>query len=606
MGWTGLKLKQTKMKKYKFFALAFAAMTLAACSSDDVVDNGAKPGAVAPGEQGYVSLNLNLPTQPSTRAANDDFAEGTADEYAVKDGVLLLFKGSTEADATCQSAYNLDVAAAGFAVDGSEQIDSKGTIVQKITVPQTGNDDKIYVLAVLNTNGLITVDGSNIAKIGQTSLSNKKLSDITSEIVSADGAKLTSNGILMSNAPLYKGTAATETTAPSGEVKTLAEVDQANICATQSEASSKPAADIYVERAVAKVTVKSTATAPTGGNKITALVVQGWTLDVTNNKTYLVRNVNATTSWWGYASTTTTVNKDGGQFRFVGTSPVKTGYYRTYWGIDPNYSSTTTTDFTNKQGQELATTALTAVGSSLYCAENTFDLNNMNENATTAVVVKAKLTVDGAETSGSFYTINGNNSVIYQKAGIENYVKNIVQQWIETNKSTYIKNGTISPTDLTVALSNTGTGDKGGYITATSVTYTGNGVTEWADKQSKETLNAAIAAELETLMGNTQIAYYKNGETYYTIRIKHFGDDLTPWVKPTGNSSAYGSNEQDYLGRWGVLRNNWYEVNVKSITNIGYPSVPPVTNTSDDPTASYISATINVLSWSKRAQDVNL
>ena len=593
------------MKKYKFFALAFAAMTLAACSSDDVVDNGAKPGAVAPGEQGYVSLNLNLPTQPSTRAANDDFAEGTADEYAVKDGVLLLFKGSTEADATCQSAYNLDVAAAGFAVDVSEQIDSKGTIVQKITVPQTGNDDKIYVLAVLNTNGLITVDGSNIAKIGQTSLSNKKLSDITSEIVGADGAKLTSNGILMSNAPLYKGTAATGTTAPSGEVKTLAEVNQANICATQSEASSKPAADIYVERAVAKVTVNSTATAPTGDNKITALEVQGWTLDVTNNKTYLVRNVNATTSWWGYASTTTTVNK-GGQFRFVGTSPVKTGYYRTYWGIDPNYSSTTTTDFTNKQGQELATTALTAVGSSLYCAENTFDLNNMNENATTAVVVKAKLTVDGAETSGSFYTINGNNSVIYQKAGIENYVKNIVQQWIETNKSTYIKNGTISPTDLTVALSNTGTGDKGGYITTTSVTYTGSGVTEWADNQSKETLNAAIAAELETLMGNTQIAYYKNGETYYTIRIKHFGDDLTPWVKPTGNSSAYGSNDQDYLGRWGVLRNNWYEVNVKSITNIGYPSVPPVTNTSDDPTASYISATINVLSWSKRTQNVEL
>lgn len=598
----GAKTKTNKMKKYKFFALAFAAMTLAACSSDDVVDDGGK-GNLVGGETGYVSLNLNLPTQPSTRAANDNFAEGTSDEYAVKDGVLLLFKGASESAATLASAYNLDVATAGFAADGSDQIDSKGTIVQQITVPSTSAGDKIYALAVLNANGLITVSNDNkSASIGSTSLAGKTLSDITSLAVSADGAKLTANGFFMSNAPLFSGTS-TGAAAPAGSAVTLAEVDPEKIYSSQSEASmnGNAAADIYVERAVAKVTVKSNATTPEN-SKITALTVDGWTLNVTNNKTYLVRNVAPATSWWGYASAST---KETDKYRFVGTNAVKTGYYRTYWGIDPNYNQYVAADFTNNSLKELDNKALTACDGTtpLYCAENTFDVDNMNENQTTAVIVKAKLTVTGADTDGSFYTINGNNSTIYQKTDIENYVKSLVQAWIETNKATYIKNGTVDGTDLTVTLSNSTTdGNKGGMVTVTKVEYTGDGITDWADGQRAETLNEGIAAALESIMANTNIAYYKGGESYYAIRIKHFGDDLTPW----GNNVTYTDSEADLLGRYGVLRNNWYDITVNSITNIGSPSVPEVTEEQDDPTASYISATINVLSWAKREQSVNL
>ena len=49
------------------------------------------------------------------------------------------------------------------------------------------------------------------------------------------------------------------------------------------------------------------------------------------------------------------------------------------------------------------------------------------------------------------------------------------------------------------------------------------------------------------------ISTYLNGEAYYIARIKHF-NALTPW----NPGEAYESHNDKYLGRYGVLRNNWY------------------------------------------------
>lgn len=51
---------------------------------------------------------------------------------------------------------------------------------------------------------------------------------------------------------------------------------------------------------------------------------------------------------------------------------------------------------------------------------------------------------------------------------------------------------------------------------------------------------------------------------------------------------------------------SWYQVNVKSVKNIGSPEVPTVTDRFDDPIDSYMSVEINVLSWAVRTQDVDL
>lgn len=99
------------------------------------------------------------------------------------------------------------------------------------------------------------------------------------------------------------------------------------------------------------------------------------------------------------------------------------------------------------------------------------------------------------------------------------------------------------------------------------------------------------------------ISTYEKGESYYIARIKHFGDVLTPW----NSGDAYKDNNLKYLGRYGMLRNNWYELDVKSVSGPGYPDVPDVKpNTPDDEDDKYIKVSVNILHWAKRSQDVNL
>lgn len=100
------------------------------------------------------------------------------------------------------------------------------------------------------------------------------------------------------------------------------------------------------------------------------------------------------------------------------------------------------------------------------------------------------------------------------------------------------------------------------------------------------------------------IATYASGESYYIARIKHFGDNLTPWNPGDKN---YGGDNLNWLGRYGVLRNNWYDLTVNSISGPGYPDVPEVKpNTPDDEDTKYISVSVKILDWAKRSQKVDL
>lgn len=116
-------------------------------------------------------------------------------------------------------------------------------------------------------------------------------------------------------------------------------------------------------------------------------------------------------------------------------------------------------------------------------------------------------------------------------------------------------------------------------------------------KPGTEANNAILAA----VNAGKKVSCYANGVAYYPVMIRHFDDNQTPW-----RNVEYGGNENNFLGRYGVLRNNWYEINVTGIRDIGYADVPEVYGTPDDPMESYISVEINVLSWAKRSQNVGL
>lgn len=599
------------MKKYKFFALAFAALTLGACSSDDVVDNG-QGGIVPAGEPGYVSLAINLPTQPSSRA-NDDFSNGEAVEYNVNNGYLLLFAGSSESSATFQSAYSLtdELGTWNDRQEGSN-ITTSSRIIKEITRPSVSGN--IYAFVILNGSGVVN-EGTNETTgwqyCGNSLSGNTTLATLTSTAISPDIATIANRSddgnFLMTNAPLFSAPGGTS--APTGgTVSTFSVVDPDNIYSTQAEAERlEPAANIYVERAVAKVTVTGT----TSGTSPLTYSIAGWTLDVTNNSTYLVRNVNPQTAWWEYKSTDAGVN----DYRFVGSNPVATGLYRTYWGIDPNYNGQDygQTPFTMLEGGVPSTLTLTGDTNPLYCFENTFNVANMIQNQTTRVVVAADLELAGADgTSHDFYTVRGNTSTIYDgKEDVEALVK-----------KAYLENATIAAAINNATM--TGPGVKigesdldvtfdskvstGGYLTVTEISVNDDGAAKFADGVPAALQDANNNAIVTAISEDLNIAYYKGGRSYYPVMIRHFDESQTPWNLASDQTESYPTPnaEQNWLGRWGVLRNNWYQINVTGVSQIGYPEVPEVPGSYDDPVESWIAVQINVLSWAVRTQEAEL
>lgn len=119
--------------------------------------------------------------------------------------------------------------------------------------------------------------------------------------------------------------------------------------------------------------------------------------------------------------------------------------------------------------------------------------------------------------------------------------------------------------------------------------------------QLNEKLGFKAATPTEAAVG---LSTFESGVSYYIARVKHFGDDLTKWE--AGNDT-YGRNNANWLGRYGVLRNNWYELTVNSVSGPGYPDVPKVNPTDpDDVNDQYINVEVKILKWAKRSQTVDL
>lgn len=563
---------------------------LGACSSEDGIDNGGQ-GTVLPGEKGYISLAINLPTTPSTRA-NDDFDDGLEAEYKVNDATLLIFNGTDEGTAVFSGAYDLG-SMTPTSVGGN--ITASYNVTQEITKPGAGN---VYALVVVNKGNVLTNDGE--WKLKGESLTGKTFNDLRTTaqtLTASELASVTSDAegsFFMTNAPLYTNPGGV-TDPNGGNAVTLTKINTENIYSTQAEAEDNPAASIYVERAVAKVTVTNSNTGSAGSSLTYAIT--GWTLDVTNTKSYIVRNVNGA-DWWSYKAATSN------DYRFVGSAAVAAGLYRTYWAYDPNYASLVEGDFTKLEGTTPA--SLTEVGKNAYCLENTFNVANMNQNQTTRVIVAAKLTMAGAEESGDFYILDNDKNTIFTK---ENAVKAIKAEYLTNpavvaalqDPTTGLNEGqSIGEADLTVNFDSKET--TGGDLTVTEITISDDRAGDFKGGEIPAVLKADGNNDIiAAVNAGKKVSYYKGGIAYYPVLIRHFDESQTPW-----NNTEYNNNGNDYLGRYGVLRNNWYNIDVTAIKTIGSADVPDVYGTPDDPMESWISVEINVLSWAKRSQSVDL
>lgn len=577
------------MKKTLLFSVALAGLMLGSCSSSDDLNGGNNTGSNQSGK-GYVAFNINLPTQSgsSSRAGseNDQFNDGTANEYAVQNATLLLFDGADEASATFKGAFALSTEPWKNQSPANSNITTKSkTIVQEVN----GTFTNAKALVILNHNGILNVTGTSLSVNGKSFTGT--YSDFLKLASATNGKTLTDEGFYMANAPLCseKGGGAAPST--SAKVTTLTDLKD-KIYSSEAEAKANPAAEVYVERGVAKVTLHKEATVTTADNGTSTKVafdVTSWEIDNKNPETYLVRSTDGFDKWYGLHNSAVATNP----YRFVGHDAVATGLYRTYFAKDMNYdtdvtlSRVTETDF-NK-----------SVDAPQYCFENTFDVAHQNEDQTTLATIKAKLN-NGTD----FYILGGDQTTLYIKTELENFVKNkfvsVAKNWLKANQAA---GTTIEDGDLTVVFDKEDAGTvkvsnikvKATKLISSPAAYT----TEIDD------VNKAVG----------EITHYKNGVSYYKVRIKHFGDELTPWedgVNGVKKGKVYpatpttGTTDDNWLGRYGVLRNNWYDIAVTGVKGLGSATVPDVTKDTDDELKSYISVKINVLSWAKRTQNAIL
>lgn len=581
---------------------------LGSCSSSDDLNGGGNNTGSNQSGDGYVSLSLNLPTRSGSmsRAENDNFNDGLVDEYAVKNGTLILFEGANEADATFAGAYKLENLSMNLVGTTTDNITTTTKITQKIKNGLSDGSKNFYAIVVLNNNGTLAVDGTNATlKVNDVDFPpTKKISDLQKLELTKDASAFKTTGFLMMNAPLAnKAGGALDPS--SATISVASKIDKDHIYATEALAKANSSATIYVERALAKVDV--TATSNTGNltdNTSVPYTIKGWILDNTNKKTYYLRNTSNSSDWLSLATNAVAPDKPAKPYRFVGDTPMESGVslYRTYWAKDPNYNTTPSslsTDFSTIG--KTAPTALNNLGEHDYCLENTFDVPNQNQNVTTRVIVAAQLQDDGK----TFYIVNDDEAHLLTSDGMKDAVKAAflsntdVQAWLKTllNSGMSIEGTDLEVADITDAGNNTPT------ITFKSTS---------SSKFTSSTL-PTFTADIDNIVKSIKVATYAKGISYYPVRIKHFGDDLTPWKKsetpkPTVSDGAYPTANQagNYLGRYGVLRNNWYTVNVEGIKKIGSPVVPEVTGDPDDELAAYISVKINVLSWAKRTQGATL
>lgn len=708
------------MKKLSFLALAAVGLLFGACSDKDVVAE-ESPLNNDNGGGNYIAIGINLPQANAgmTRAADGSsdnggnvvYNDGMASEYAVNDAVLLVFDNAGK----FKSAYNLSTTPWTDSGDNTENVTQYSTkVVQRVNSDVVGKPDASTIgdqlLVLLNTQGVVDpfVDGAASIKVGNKTITTSDDYDAfaeaqvtTTSLLQVPGTgELNSNGFFMANAPLSdKAGSATDYTggaATADNVRILVPITQTY--ETQAAAYNGNADQIYVERALAKVTFdnslpdnnddKKLSASKIGGTTDLTWSVASWTLDNTNKKSFVVRSMDDDTdaSFFNLKS-----NKTGSIFRFIGSQQItfpttQTFGYRTYFAKDPNYEHVAAanidanfnrvvaakaavlyadaTEYNTAKGTSLDASAFAALSDAektkipavtatdfstsfgdthpQYCFENTFNVAGQQVNQTTLVQVAIQAINTTAQ---DLYTLGSNKTYVYTESTLKAFIIQKAYEYLTLNDAFNATAGTTASSDITdVTLTLTSNGQAGtDHIAKLEInenlknhlksefftTVNESGTNHYylnitvADDASTADFDESVygvGAGTERLI-NT-ITKYDDGISYYNIRIKHFGDNLTPWNndewsdadtgKPGGTNGIYplvGTNEtakklyqaNNYLGRYGVLRNNWYDLKVNKVRMLG--EATPHTNTwpdtPDDELDNYISFQINILSWAK-------
>lgn len=616
------------------FSLLLSVILTTACSNDHdtlgevpVVDILSRFNAEG---KAYLTVQIPLGGGAGTRAVT--FDDGDGDEWKVRNIYILIFAGTSESNAKFASAYKVE--SLSLSLSAFEQVTATATITINDANLNTG--DKLFPFIVVNNNtSAITTSAFPATSVAFANGGSPVV--LTSSSTFADLANVTiadikdaSGYFLMTNATLA------DANTTSGTVFHLPEMSASYFFPTQAQSQGNPAAHISVERLAAKTTVN---------NSITNNYILGnpyatfdpssdmmFALDNYNTRSYAYRHLSAVS----YQRFVETASIDG-------HSPLA---YRTYWGEDVNYSGNSGLAYTSHATylaytDEQKTAFWHAMGSNAYCAENTFNVSNMQDDCTTSVLVRLQLN-DG----GDFYTTSvTGQDIIFQppynevteegtsasssfsrrRSGKVTYdgtdyatIDDYLRTWLMENSSafrTWVSTYAAGdPRHVNIAVS---TPAGGGTATVTAVTQTA---------RSSGTTGATAFNTLETtglaayINNNVTLKFYDDGYCYYRVPIRHFTNTETPWQSTpamTNNTTAQaysaaaataaGGSGADatFLGRYGMVRNNWYTINITSVTHVGYPTIPALTSNADDTIEQLLNATLSISGWEDKSQNLN-
>ena len=397
--------------------------------------------------------------------------------------------------------------------------------------------------------------------------------------------------------------------------------------ATAGEAEGKPY-KVTVDRVAAKVRLFADDNYPQSTLDINTV---GWTLNVTNKKYYPMSE--RTKTWlettargcitpfdkWHFGSYRVDPNYDGQKTSMadITIAPYTDNYAYYTHATAPSWVAATA-DSTGPNASKIP---------ALYCLENTQEENDNYQAYTTHVLLKVEsqpkgllLPDNGDNYTGGSYDGDANSDDDVDASGNVKsgsdwiqigtngyYSYKLVQKYIEAELTSKYKDK-----DPDNYLQTTVTNSFGAYIDSL-VKYNVSGVdpvtlptkVQFDAKISDGTYASVedgvkeIAAEFyqteiiahgAAAYGN--VYYYKGGEGYHVIMIKHDNDT---------------DNTNNKLGEFGVVRNSVYDIAIKDIKTPGYPTIPePDPGKKDEEEESFISVEIGINPWTWYRQEIDL
>lgn len=330
----------------------------------------------------------------------------------------------------------------------------------------------------------------------------------------------------------------------------------------EAEAAGVPAV-VKIDRLVSKVEMKEKADGiETGTAKFELL---NWGLSITNKSMYLL------SERVPYGSATTAkVN----------------GVYRK----DPNYDNNTTDSTFIANNFEVITddnvnTKMNAKTAPLYCLENTMEAVDQKKGVSTKAIIKAVFTP--AETAAKAALSKGDSYFKYN-GKYYNFAE------FKAEYAAYKK--------MHQDADNTTTAEKakGIWLDADSFAMAANNGTAIAFDDAKVTEAWLVTQNAGVLAKGLPVRFYGESICYYEYTIKH---DLSV-------------EDNMALGRWGVVRNNWYELTINKVSAPGTPWVPDPTDSdpsdpskpgdNNDEEANWIAISVTMNPWTFWQQGVEL